>query len=291
MYNIGIISDVHDWHTDQIEGSLKKRKCKTTRFFFEDLIFGFKKNKINFFNNKNLNKFDGIWVRFINSGSIEEITTKLTILHLFKECKVYVHNSADVIEKTVDKVRSTGLLRINGFLTPDTYIWFEKKKTFFPKGVKKKLVKPIFGSQGKNIFMINKPEDIKEKEITGGVFYVQEFINSEKKNIYSDIRVLVSNHKIVSAMERKSKNFITNAYQGAKCKKIAINEKLRSLASKVSRLFSLGYAGIDIKIDKDKFSVLEINSVPSWKAMQQIERINISEVLVNDFLKKVKCKQ
>ena len=42
----------------------------------------------------------------------------------------------------------------------------------------------------------------------------------------------------------------------------------------------------DIKIDKDKFSVLEINSVPSWKALQQIEKINISEVLVNDFLKK-----
>ncbi|MAR63550.1 MAG: hypothetical protein CMP43_00945 [Rickettsiales bacterium] len=291
MYKIGIISDVHDWHTDQIESSLKKRKCKITRIFFEDLIFSFKKNKINFFNNKNLSKFDGIWVRFINSGSIEEITTKLTILHLFKECKIYVHNSADVIEKTVDKVRSTGLLRINGFLTPDTYVWFEKKKTFFPKGVKKILVKPIFGSQGKNIFMINKPEDVKGTEIIGGVFYVQEFINSEKKNIYSDIRVLVSNHRIVSAMERESKNFITNVYQGAKCKKIVINQKLRRLASKVSRLFNLGYAGIDIKIDKDKFSVLEINSVPSWKALQKIEKINISEVLVNDFLKKVKCRK
>ena len=45
------------------------------------------------------------------------------------------------------------------------------------------MVKPIFGSQGKNIFMINKPDDLKGTEITGGVFYVQEFINSEKKNI------------------------------------------------------------------------------------------------------------
>ena len=291
MYKIGIISDVHDWHTDQIESSLKKRKCKITRIFFEDLIFSFKKNQINFFNNKNLNKLDGIWVRFINSGSTEEITTKLTILHLFKECKIYVHNSADVIEKTVDKVRCTGLLRVNGFLTPDTYVWFEKKKTFFPKGVKKILVKPIFGSQGKNIFMINKPDDLKGTEITGGVFYVQEFINSEKKNIYSDIRILVSNHKIVSAMERESRHFITNVYQGAKCKKILINQKLRSLASRISKQFNLGYAGIDIKIDKDKFSVLEINSVPSWKALQKIEKINISEVLVNDFLKKVECRK
>ena len=131
MYNIGIISDVHDWHTDQIENFLNKNNCKTNRIFFEDLIFSFKENQINFLNNKKLKKLDGIWVRFINAGSIEEITTKLTILHLLKECKIYVHNSGDVIEKTVDKVRSTGLLRINGFLTPETYVWFEKKKNLF----------------------------------------------------------------------------------------------------------------------------------------------------------------
>ena len=291
MFNIGIISDFHDWHTDQIEIFLKKKKCKTTRIFFEDLIFGFKKNQINFLNNKNLKKFDGIWVRFINSGSIEEITTKLTILHLFKECDTYVHNSADVIEKTVDKVRTSGLLKINGFLTPETYIWFKKKKNFFPKGKTEMLIKPIFGSQGKNIFMINKPKDVKKIGITGGVFYVQEFIHSEKKNIYSDIRVLVSNHKIVSAMRRESKNFVTNVFQGAKCKKITINQQLKSLTHKVSKLFNLGYAGIDIKIDKGRFSVLEINSVPSWKALQKIEKINISEVLVNDFLKKVECEK
>ena len=291
MYNIGIISDIHDWHSDQIESFLNKKSCKTNRILFEDLIFNFKKNQINFLNNKNLKKLDGIWVRFINAGSIEEITTKLTILHLLKECKIYVHNSADVIEKTVDKVRSTGLLRINGFLTPNTYVWFEKKKNFFPKGEKKFLIKPIFGSQGKNIFMINKPRDIKEIEMTDGVFYIQEFIHFEKKNIYSDIRVLVSNHKIVSAMKRESENFITNVYQGAKCKKITINQQLKGLIYKVSRLFNLGYAGIDIKIDKGQFSVLEINSVPSWKALQKIEKINISEVLVNDFLKKVKCKK
>ena len=80
--------------------------------------------------------------------------------------------------------------------------------------------------------MINKSDDLKGTEITGGVFYVQEFINSEKKNIYSDIRILVSNHKIVSAMERESRHFITNVYQGAKCKKILISQKLRSLQVK-----------------------------------------------------------
>ena len=46
--------------------------------------------------------------------------------------------------------------------------------------------------------MIKSEEDLKHISPVGGVYYLQEFIDSKKKNIYYDIRVLVSNHKIVS---------------------------------------------------------------------------------------------
>ena len=59
--------------------------------------------------NKKLEILTCIWVRFIKSGSLEEITTKLTFLHLLEKEGIYIHNSASVIEKTVDKVRTTGL--------------------------------------------------------------------------------------------------------------------------------------------------------------------------------------
>ena len=84
--------------------------------------------KILFLNDKKINKLSGLWVRFIDTGSIEEITTKLTILHLFKESNIYVHNSADVIEKTVDIVRTTGILGINGIYSPKTTVWLASKK-------------------------------------------------------------------------------------------------------------------------------------------------------------------
>ena len=128
MHTIGIISDIHDWHTDQIELNLRKNNCKVLRIHFDDLILSFKKKKLSFLNDNKINKLNGLWVRFIRSGSIEEITTKLTILHLLKESKVYVHNSADIIEKTVDKVRTTGILNINGFYSPKTFVWFASKK-------------------------------------------------------------------------------------------------------------------------------------------------------------------
>ena len=287
MYKIGIISDIHDWHSDQIELNLKKNNCEVLRINFDELIFSFKRNKLFFLNDNRINKLNGIWVRFIKSGSIEEITTKLTILHLLKENKIYVHNSADIIEKTVDKVRTTGILNLNGIYSPKTIIWFSSKKNQFP--IKKKyLLKPIFGSQGNDIEMIKKREDLKKIPLNRDVFYLQEFIESEKKNFYSDVRVLVSNHKIVSAMERISKNYITNVFKGAECKKKLISLELKKLIIRISKLFDLGYAGIDVKFDKKKIAILEINGIPSWKGIQNIEKKNISEILVRDFLKKIK---
>ena len=290
MQTIAIISDHHDWHSNQLEFFLKQNKFKTIKVTFEELKFSFKKNRIFFENNKLLNNVSGVWVRFLKNGTIEEITTKLTILHLLDESKIYVHNSGLTIEKTVDKVRTTGILEANNIKSPKTTIWFEKNKKNFNNNFcmgKKYLVKPIFGSQGKNIFLVKNLNDLKNIKATGEIFYLQEFIESQKKE-FSDVRVLVSNHKVISSMERYSNHFITNVFQGAKYRQVFLKKKVKDLCIKISKIFKLGYGGIDLKITAKDIFVLEINSVPSWKAMQKISRVNISERLVKDFINNIK---
>ena len=290
MQTIAIISDHHDWHSNQLEFFLKQNKFKTIKVTFEELKFSFKKNKILFENNKLLNNVSGVWVRFLKNGTIEEITTKLTILHLLDESKIYVHNSGVTIEKTVDKIRTTGILEVNNIKSPETTIWFAKNKknlnNNFCKGIKY-LVKPIFGSQGKNIFLVNNLNELKKINAIGKVFYLQKFIESQEKE-FTDVRVLVSNHNVISSMERYSNHFITNVFQGAKYRQITLGKDIRDLCVKLSKIFKLGYGGIDLKITNNDVFVLEINSIPSWKAMQKISKINISEKLVKDFIKNVK---
>ena len=290
MQTIAIISDHHDWHSYQLEFFLKQNKFKTIKVTFQELKFSFKKNRIFFENNKLLNNIGGVWVRFLKNGTIEEITTKLTILHLLDESKIYVHNSGVTIEKTVDKIRTTGILEVNNIKSPETTIWFAKNKenlnNNFCKGIKY-LVKPIFGSQGKNIFLVNNLNELKKIKAIGEVFYLQKFIESQEKE-FTDIRVLVSNHNVISSMERYSNHFITNVFQGAKYRQIILRKNIRDLCIKISKIFKLGYGGIDLKITKNDIFVLEINSVPSWKAMQKISKINISEKLVEDFIRNIK---
>ena len=164
-------------------------------------------------NNKKIAKLDGVWVRYINTGSIEEITTKLTILHLLEKMKIYVHNSATVIEKTVDKIRTTGLLEIHRLKSPETFVSIGNQLKNFPTNKKYNyLLKPIFGSQGKDIFLISNPKKSANIQAKGNVFYLQRFLKSEEKK-FSDYRVLVSNHRVISVMERSSEHFITNVFQ------------------------------------------------------------------------------
>ena len=290
MQTIAIISDLHDWHSDQIELFLKQHKFKTLKVTFQELKFSFKENRIFFENNKLLNNINGIWVRFLKNGTIEEITTKLTILHLLDESNIYVHNSGLTIEKTVDKVRTTGILELNNIKSPETTIWFARNKKNLNNNFcneTKYLVKPIFGSQGKNIFLVNNFNELRKINAVGEVFYLQKFIESQEKE-FTDIRVLVSNHSVISSMERYSNHFITNVFQGAKYRQIILKKNIKDLCIKLSKIFKLGYGGIDLKITKNDVFVLEINSVPSWKAMQKISKINISEKLVKDFIRNVK---
>ena len=133
MLSIAIIGDLHDWHSQQIESSLKKRGCRVIKFKFDDLQANFQRGK--FFLNPELK---GVWLRFINNGTLEEVTTKLTFLHLLEKVGIYIHNSPKTIEMTVDKVRTTGLLEIASINSPNTLVKIGKikklkKKKLFAK--------------------------------------------------------------------------------------------------------------------------------------------------------------
>ena len=280
MLSIAIIGDLHDWHSQQIESSLKKRGCRVIKLKFDELQANFQRGK--FFLNPELKKVKGVWLRFINNGTLEEITTKLTFLHLLEKVGVYIHNSPKTIEMTVDKVRTTGLLEIASINSPNTLVKIGKIKKFEKKNY---LLKPIFGSQGKNISFIKNKSNLSKTKPVGNVSYLQDFIGDLNQKKHWDVRVLVSNHKHVTSMKRSSKKILTNAYQGAVLEKFAITDEVKKMCIKVSKLFKLGYGGIDIKKNKGKYYVLEVNSIPSWKAIQKISKKNITEVLVSDFLK------
>ena len=90
-------------------------------------------------------------------------------------------------------------------------------------------------------------------------------------------------------MIRKNKKKITNIGQGGSSFNFNASKKIKKISIKASKLVNADYAGIDIIKDKyEGLKVIEINSIPAWKALQKTTNINIASILAKAFLAKLK---
>ena len=287
-----IFSDSHDWHSNELKKELKKLKCKVFCLSLDDcfintniknniLIPGFSKNLP-----------DGCFIRTIGKGTFQQITRRLTMLHVLKKLKVVLFNDVNCIEKATDKSMTTFLLSHNKINTPDT--WVPEKlpvaKKILKELKKKKLYgiwKPLFGSQGKGLRVIKRNKLKKNSE---QVYYLQRFedIKIKSKKKWQDFRILVCNNEIIASMIRRNKKKITNIGQGGEPFEFNATEEIKKISINASKLINADYAGIDFIKDKyGKFKVIEINSIPAWKALQKTTNKNIASILAKTFFKKI----
>ena len=284
-----IFSDSHDWHSNQLKKELKKFKYKVSCLSLNDCFVNTKyKNNI-FIPGFNNNLPDGCFIRTIGKGTFQQITRRLTMLHILKKLGVILFNDINCIEKSTDKSMTTFLLSNKKINTPHT--WVPENLKIAKKIIKKEeyiIWKPLFGSQGKGLKIIkNKNLTIKDER----VYYLQKYenIKIKSKKEWQDYRILVCDNKIIASMIRKNKKNITNIGQGGKPFNLNINKDIRKISIKASRIVKANYAGIDLIIDKNKnLKVLEINSIPAWKALQKITKKNIASILVKAFISKLK---
>ena len=233
-----------------------------------------------------------VFVRGIAGGTLQQITQRLNVLHALKMLGVIVYNDGKAIERTVDKAMTSFLLHKAGINTPKTWVCESRQQAhaIIEQNIalnQQLVIKPMFGSQGRGVRLI---ENTLEKmplpmdEHVDGVFYLQQFIQSS-----SDYRVFIINNQVVAAMKRTGKTWLHNAALGAKCENIIDktkeNDVLR-IALQAALVLEIGYCGVDVIRDSNgKLLVLEVNSIPAWRALQSVSRLNIAQVLVDEFLK------
>ncbi len=291
--NVIIFSDSHDWHSNQLKKELKKLNCKISCLSLDDCFINTdSKNNIYI---PGFSKYlpDGCFVRTIGKGTFQQITRRLTILHVLKRLKVILFNDISCIENATDKSMTTFLLSHNKINTPDT--WVPERLNIANKIIKKLkkkklqgIWKPLFGSEGKGLKIIKKN---KLKENSEKVYYLQKLEDIKIKSIkeWQDFRILVCDNKIIASMIRKNKKKITNIRQGGKAFNFKADKKIKNISINAAKLINADYAGIDLIKDKyGNYKVIEINSVPAWKGLQKTTNKNIASILAKTFVKKLK---
>lgn len=234
---------------------------------------------------------DGVFVRGVPGGTLEQVVLRLDVLHALKLLGVPVYNDGRAIERTVDKAMTSFVLARGGIATPAT--WVTESETEAHEivaretdGGRELVVKPLFGSQGAGLKRVSGAAGLPPAAEYDGVYYLQRYIEPAAAG-WHDWRVFVIDGTAVAAMTRHGKDWITNVSQGARCEPVDLAERgdLRTQAERAVAALEMDYAGVDLIRDREgHMHVVEVNGIPAWKGLQSVSRVNIAQRLVDDFL-------
>jgi RimK family alpha-L-glutamate ligase len=223
-------------------------------------------------------------VKTVATGSFEQVTMRLGVLHGLRELGMRVINDARAIERCVDKSMTSFLLWQHDIPTPPT--WSIESPAAAKEIVRNEarpgrplVLKPLFGSQGRGLKLIEKLRDLPPAEEAQGVFYLQRYVTGPTAG-WRDWRVFVIGGRAVAAMIRHGVQWRTNAAQGARCQPVPATGEIADLAIRATSAMGADYAGVDIIQDQaGRYLVLEVNSMPAWRALQTATGIDIAENL------------
>ena len=294
--HIAIITDDPGWHGEQLTQALDAHGLDSQYVSLTECHFSLDDSEQLI----NLPGFEdklplGVFVRGIPGGSLEQVIFRLDILHALNMHGITVYNDPKAIERTVDKVLTSFLLKRAGIPGPDTWICESKQQAEiicrqeFNKG-KRLVIKPIFGSQGIGIQLLEHHSELDHDELFSGLFYLQSFIEREN-NEWFDIRVFVIAGKAQAAMLRRGTSWITNRAQGAQCEHYTLDDITSQLAEKAAGVLDIDYAGVDLIPDADgNLQVIEVNSIPAWWGLQKVTEFNIASAIIEHFVRRIREK-
>ena len=286
---IAIVTDDPGWHGRQLKEALAAHGLNSQYVSSMDchMDIGESGTEINLpgFNTLPL----AVFVRGVPGGTLEQVIFRLNILHALSEMGILVYNNPRGIERTVDKAMTSFLLKQAGIPTPSTWICESKEKAEFiyqqECGQRRKLVsKPLFGSQGIGVHLLDAETGLNHDDTFAGVYYLQSYVDCGEKESF-DIRVFVINGKAQAAMTRRSKSWITNRAQGAQCEALNLDEDLSRLSEAAVEAVGIDYGGVDLISDaKGRLQVIEVNSIPAWWGLQKVTDFNIASRLIDDMV-------
>jgi len=291
--NIPIFTDDAGWQGNQLKLAFAKRGVDATFVSLQDCVIDLSQPRSQI----HIPGFDAnpraAFVRGVAGGSLQQVITRLNVLHLLTIQGVRIYNQARAIERTVDKAMTSFLLREHQVMTPATWACESRSQAEMVRqqaaeNNQQLVLKPLFGSQGQGVRKLeaHEPLPVPMLQYVDGVYYFQEFI--ETADTPHDYRVFVVAGKVVSTMRRLGSGFVNNVAAGGRCEAVEADDAMVEIALKAAKAVDIDYCGVDvIQAATGEYYVLEVNSIPAWRGLQSVTDFNIAEVLVDDFLHKL----
>jgi ribosomal protein S6--L-glutamate ligase len=228
--------------------------------------------------------FDGVLVRTMPPGSLEQVIFRMDVLHRLQAAGVPVLNPPRVVETCVDKYLASARLAEAGLRVPPTVACQNADAALeaFDALGGDVVVKPLFGSEGRGMMRIADADlawrTFRTLERLQNVLYVQRYIDHPGW----DLRVFVLDGRAVAAMRRRSGGgWRTNVAQGGTAETVRLTGEEEALALRAAAAVDAPLAGVDLLPGPaGEWYVLEINAVPGWRALAPVTGIDIPVLLL-----------
>lgn len=286
---VAILARKESWHIIKLKKAFKKFGIQCDHFSIDNFEARIGQDLSMASEGYDLKDYQGVIVRAIPEGSLEQIIFRVDVLHRLERAGIQVINSPKSIERTVDKFFTSSLLKEAGIPTPKTVVT-ERMDNAMEAFIEMRdvLVKPLFGSSGNGIVRVADPDlayrVFKALKLTRAVYYIQEFI----PHYNQDIRAFVVGEKVVAAMIRSADNWKTNIASGGMAREIHLDAEEYEFSIRAARAVETDYAGVDIiRSEEGRYFVVEVNSIPGWSGLQKVVSINIAEKIARHLINKI----
>lgn len=230
-----------------------------------------------------LDEQDVVFVRAVPNGSLEQVVYRMDALRVLEQQGVRVVNSARAIECGVDKYYTAALLQEAGLPTPRTVVSerFEDALEAVEELGGDVVVKPLFGSEGRGMVRVSDLDTayraLRALELGRYVFCIQEYV----PHGLEDIRAFVLGERVIGAMVRRGTHWKTNAAQGASVEPLELTAELEDMSVRAARAVGAAHAGVDLlPLEDGSHSVVEVNTIPGWRALQAATGVDAAGALV-----------
>ncbi|HMF98886.1 MAG TPA: RimK family alpha-L-glutamate ligase [Vicinamibacterales bacterium] len=302
-----IILSKPGWHADQLCRALDERGHHGRVLPYESLVASFGGGRAAAStlscDEASVLDADAVLVRFIPSGSLEQIIYRVDALHWIEDRGVPIMNAPRTIERTVDKFYTDARLREAGLPTPETFVCERAADAMTAiramlddegggSTARAVVIKPIFGSMGHGIVRVNDPDVgfrvVQALDQLRSVFYVQRAIETGGR----DVRVFVVGGRVVGAIERRAEDgdWRSNVSRGGSARPFSLPAAWGALALRAAAAIGADYAGVDLlpSTDGGAVFVLEVNGIPGWQGLQQATGIDVAGAIVDHLVDRVR---
>ena len=197
---------------------------------------------------------------------------------------IKVSASSQAIKTASDKLATANFLLQNGIPTPKTLALGEySAKQLVGILGDKFIVKPINGSQGKDVHLYDSTVRNDINIINDSSLLAQEYIAESQGE---DVRAIVVGKNVIASMKRiAAKGDIrSNLHAGGKAVRVEMSSFEQKIAKDIAGLFDAEFFSIDfLRGDKATF-ILELNTSPGLKGIEAITGVDVASEVVQSLL-------